>query len=63
MFVDELPSLRVLLLVSVAVRPVAFVHVEIVEELRLETKLTTVRSKFQPALRSKGITRDYKSLT
>jgi hypothetical protein len=56
--VDELPSLRplrALLLVSIAVRPVAFALVEFVEELRPETKLTTAHLKFQPALRLKGL--------
>jgi hypothetical protein len=56
--VDELPPLRplrVLLLVSVAVRPVALVYVEFVEKLQPETKLITAHLKFQPALCLKGL--------
>ena len=59
MFVDELPSLRVLLLVSVAVRPVAFVHVEFVEELRPETKIDNRALEVSASIALKG---DYKGL-
>jgi hypothetical protein len=41
--IDGLPTvvpLRVVLLVSVTVRPVAFVHVELVDDFRPETKFT-----------------------
>lgn len=66
MFVEELPSLRpliVLLLVSVAIRPVAFVHVEFVGGIAAGNKIDNRALEVSASIALEGITRDYKSLT
>lgn len=59
MFVEELPSLRpliVLLLVSVAIRPVAFVHVEFVGGIAAGNKIDNRALEVSARIAFEGIT-------